>query len=596
MIVSLIILLLNPYNSDNRVEAATYSGTVINSCNFRSGPGTSYGKIDLGGTTMLPVGQAVSIVDRAYDGDGDLWYKVNVNYKGKDFTGYAYGEYIQRNVAETPASDQAFEDYMNAQGFPDSYKPYLRTMHADHPNWKFIAQNVNLDWSAVTANEYNRSNSKKNTVQFDGSNYNWLSTYVNYNMDTNKWSPYDGSDWFLCADDVVNYYLDPRTYLDEIHVFAFEGLSYIDGVQTIDGVKTILAGTFMQGDTVAFNDTQGRSFAQIIMLAGQTTGVSPYHLAARIRQEQGNTASPAADGSYNGCYNYFNVWAYDGSNAMKAGLDAAAKTDGLYGRPWNTVEKSIVGGAQFLKGQYIGVGQDTLYTQKFNVTNTGSLYGHQYCTNIQMPFSEAASSYSAYAKMGVIDSALVFKIPVYNNMPATATAKPGKTGNPNNYLKTLTIDGYTFNPAFSLGYTTEYSLTVPDSVASVGINATTAHANSWIQGTGTVNLAVGTNIVYIDCTSQSGRVRRYKLTIVRGAPSENANVIEADPSNHKGDLNGDGQITVIDIIKVQRIIVGLDSLTDANRVLADLNGDGKVSAVDIVIIQRHIVGLQRIVW
>ena len=608
MVVSLIFILVNPFCSDSYTEAATYSGTVINSCNFRSGPGTSYGKIDIGGTTMLPYGQAVTIVDRAYDSDGDLWYKVNVTYNGNSFTGYAFAEYIQRNVADAPATDAAFEEYMNSQGFPESYKPYLRAMHADHPNWKFVAVKTNIDWSTVTSKEYSRSDSKKNTVQFDGSNYNWLSTYVNYNITENSWTPYDGSSWFLAADDVVDYYLDPRTYLDEIHVFAFESLSYIDGVHTIDGVKSILNGTFMQGDNVAFNDPQNRTFAQLIMSAGQSVGVSPYHLASRMRQEMGNTAGSAADGSFkiNGVsyYNYFNIGAYDGTNALLQGMKYAANVDsngvpqpnGSYGRPWDSVEKSIVGGAQFLKGGYIGVGQDTLYTQKFNVTNTGNLFGHQYCTNVQMPFSESASSYRAYVKIGAIDSALVFKIPVYNNMPVAAVKKPSKTGNPNNYLKSLSVEGYNLTPGFSVGYTTDYSLTVPESVASVSISATTAHANAWIQGTGTVNLAVGTNVVYVDVTAQSGRVRRYKLTIVRGAPSDNSNVIEPNPSTHKGDLNGDGQITVIDIIKVQRIIVGLDALTDSNLILADLNGDGKVSAVDIVIIQRHIVGLQSIVW
>ena len=44
------------------------------------------------------------------------------------------------------------------------------------------------------------------------------------------------------------------------------------------------------------------------------------------------------------------------------------------------------------------------------------------------------------------------------------------------------------------------------------------------------------------------------------------------------------------------IIVGLDELTDEKLLLADINGDGKINALDIIFIQRHIVGLELISW
>ena len=62
----------------------------------------------------------------------------------------------------------------------------------------------------------------------------------------------------------------------------------------------------------------------------------------------------------------------------------------------------------------------------------------------------------------------------------------------------------------------------------------------------------------------------------------------------KGDLNGDGKITALDIVKLQRLIVGLDALNSDVLAIADINGDGKVTALDIVKIQRHIVGLETI--
>ena len=45
---------------------------------------------------------------------------------------------------------------------------------------------------------------------------------------------------------------------------------------------------------------------------------------------------------------------------------------------------------------------------------------------------------------------------------------------------------------------------------------------------------------------------------------------------------------------MQRLIVGLDTLNSDVLAIADINGDGKITALDIVKIQRHIVGLETI--
>jgi streptogramin lyase len=58
-------------------------------------------------------------------------------------------------------------------------------------------------------------------------------------------------------------------------------------------------------------------------------------------------------------------------------------------------------------------------------------------------------------------------------------------------------------------------------------------------------------------------------------------------SSMAGDANGDGVVNALDITKVERIVVGLDSETPG----ADANGDGVVNALDITKIERIIVGL-----
>lgn len=73
--------------------------------------------------------------------------------------------------------------------------------------------------------------------------------------------------------------------------------------------------------------------------------------------ESGNGTSNFASGRY-GMYNYFGIGAYDNNpnNAI-----AFAKNRG-----WTTPAKAIIGGAKFVRQDYINKGQNTLYRMRWN--------------------------------------------------------------------------------------------------------------------------------------------------------------------------------------------------------------------------------------
>lgn len=492
------------------------------------------------------------------------------------------------------AMDYDFESFLDEQGFPESYRGFLRDLHASHPSWKFYSVQTGIDWYDLVENERNKAGQVKNLVYCSSyePNYNWRSTEVGYDYDTNTWYPYDGSTWFAASNDIVRYYLDPRTYLYEGYIFCFESLSYVEGMQNRSGVEAILSGSFMYD---SYPPGEWQLYSEIIMDAAAESGASPYHLASRMKQEMGNEMGVAASGnssSYPGIYNYFNIGAVDtpSGSAVYNGLNWAASY-GSYGRPWDSPWKSIVGGAEFLAQSYISCGQDTLYTQKFNVTNDSCLFYHQYMSNIQAPANEGYSQYRAYAANGLLDSSIVFKIPVYENMPDYPVSKPSESGTPNDYLAYLSIDGYSLTPSFRSDVV-DYSLIVSDSVSSINISAAAAAGSSNVSGTGNISLYEGTNKLIVSVTSDTGSVRNYNITVVRGSGGSPGG--SAAPSGGRGDINGDGKISALDIVKIQRLIVGLDEKTDSVSAAADVNGDGKISALDIVKIQRHIVGLETI--
>lgn len=552
------------------------------------------------------------------------------------------------DVAEA-ATDATFSSEMKVAGFPDSYITGLAQLHKQYPQWQFEAVDTGLDWGTVITKE---SVNGVNLVPKSGDDARKSTAAGAYDWNTNTWTIYDGSNWVAANSGYIAYYMDPRNFLNETDIFQFESLSF-NKSQTKSGVNAILSGTFM-AKTVTDSDKTTLNYANAFMKIGELTGVSPYHLASRVRQEQGlNGTSSLISGTYKGYegyFNYFNVGAAGVTSTLviKNGLAYAKKAG------WDTRYKALLGGSQLLAKNYIAVGQDTLYFQKFNVVNAKNLYGHQYMSNLTAAYTEGRKLGQGYTDK---QQAFVFRIPVYKSMPASAVTFTA-TGNPNNYLKNITVAGQSLTPGFKSD-TTKYSLVVENSVSSISVSATAVASTSTITGTGTKSLSVGTNTINVKCKSGSGSTRTYKLTVVRkeaekvsgtlstkkytvgdkyitgitpgtkaadfleglsvdggtvklvGADGKQnqglaatGNKVEVYVDNKKktsyevviyGDVNGDGEINVLDMIKVNRHILGLDKLSGTYLVAADANrkGDG-LNVLDMIYINRHALGLSTI--
>lgn len=284
-------------------------------------------------------------------------------------------------------------------------------------------------------------------------------------------------------------------------------------------------------------------YVDIIMDAAAQSGVSPYVLAAMILQEQGtNGGSPLISGNYSGYpgyYNFFNVEAYQSGSmsAIQTGLRYASQS-GSYGRPWDTVEKSIIGGAQNYGDNYVKAGQNTFYLKKFNVQGS-NLYKHQYMTNIQGAASEAERLSKAYSS--VKDSALEFQIPVYNNMPETACAAPVGDGSPNNKLSSLSAEGYSLTPSFGKD-TESYNLIVNTSVSSIQVNAAAADSKASVSGAGSIPLNGSTTDIAITVTAENGSARTYTIHVVKqdGGPVSSGSSGSAGSPSSPGSSGGSG--------------------------------------------------------
>lgn len=330
---------------------------------------------------------------------------------------------------------QSVEKKDGIDSFPDSYKPYLNELKRKHPNWKFTALYTNLDWNYVinSENEFG-----KNLVPLSYSD-NWKNTKSGeYNIEVD-------SGWVDCSRNALEYCMDPRNFLNETRIFQFEALSYDNDTNNIEGIEKILYGTEFYNRIVQYVTSSGNTitmqskYSDLILAAARTSNVSCYHLASRIKQEVGpflsHSSISGTIAGYEGLYNFYNIGATssplpmgaikNGLQYAKDGKGASESTRNKYLIPWNNKERAITGGAIFIGSSYINAMQDTIYLQKFQVvSNTGSLFSHQYMTNALAPFSESKSIYTAYSKNGMLDNSINFIIPIYNNMPEIPTSNP----------------------------------------------------------------------------------------------------------------------------------------------------------------------------
>lgn len=331
-------------------------------------------------------------------------------------------------INESQAKTQNTKDYQKGSNILDDYPGYstlLDNLLKEHPNWTFTILYTGLNWNTVIKNETTVTHGR-NLVQ--NKSGEWVCSVCGDKA-------YDNGSWRCASASTVSYYMDPRNSLYEDYIFQFENLKWVDGKYTLDGIEQIISDCkYLQGSKIKYTDTNGKSqtlnksYAQVIMDAAKDAGISPYHLASRIRQEQGpgTNASATATGKYsgyNGYYNFLNVNASGNGSAtiIKNALEYAKK------QGWTNPEKSIKGGAKFLAQEYIQYGQNTLYLQKFDVDDSdGDLYWHQYQQNVSAAKTESMDIMQTYKEIdSKLDMPFNFVIPVFENMPDTKCEMPG---------------------------------------------------------------------------------------------------------------------------------------------------------------------------
>lgn len=624
----------------------------------------------------LYVGNMVKVIDTNAGSTTSCnnWYKILYNEQ----EAYICGRYVRIKNIEAPTTT------LDLSLFPSSYHESLTKLHEKYPTWALLPLETNLKWDDVIKEESNIGDSliyytyNEGYRSFESPSYNYL-------LDKFYYDPTEGKNWYYASKKTVAYYMDPRNFLDEKHVFMFEDLSYNPNFQNANTVNNVLGNTFMPGLYNGFPDilNEAPTYADAFIKASTLYDISPIHLASRVRQEMGINGSGSSSGAeftykdktYSGLYNFYNIGAYGYKPTYVAGLIWANGGENgtlkSYNRPWTNPYLSIIGGAEYIASRFINKGQNTLYLERFNVKpiRDADRYTNQYMTNISAHVSEASTVYTSYRDLGLLDESFVFLIPIYKDMPSENASLPNK-GNPNNYLKNIKINDQELEN-FS-NDRTEYDFVVPEGVNEVNVTGDLINSKASLWGNGKITFTEKKTTIRLTVYAENGDYRFFIINFIKediDAPvdpgkeeepeiiyksineildnssvkynekyisgigigtmpsgiennikkvEEKALVVFTDKDGNVfneralrtgdkikivsgkeektfefiiyGDVNGDGEITILDLLKVQKHLLGSINLEGVYLKASDVNKDNEITILDLLKVQKHLLG------
>ncbi len=601
---------------------------------IRQNAGLGYAAVaDAKGNPALVYGnQKVVILSEKTGTDKELWYYISYECNGVNYKGYIRHDYI---IEPQKAYDEEYAATLLEKGFPEDYVEKLCLLHSLHPDWVFTPYftgggtsiDTSLDWSVSLQKEntlgYSLVSMRYCKTEVTGDYfYSWFSHAAGaYNPLTDSYTSYDTGNWVQASNEILAYYMDPRNFLNEKGISQFRSQAFNPSIQTLEGTQEVIKNSFMKGTYDGKN-----SYASLLMIAAEKSGVSPYILANKIMQEVGTAgATGSVSGTvkgYEGIYNYFNVGAAqkNGVDAITNGLIYASKTDAATLRPWNSRYKAVVGGSIFFGNMYVNKGQSNHYLQKFNFS-TFNTYAHQYMGNILDPANQA---YGAYNKNADYNDPAEFLIPVFKGMPENPCPLPLGYASPNAYLKALSINGISLTPTFSYK-TLEYSTVVASNVNTVTISAAAVNAQAKVTGSGNKVLADGNNLFEITVTAGDGSKLVYKITIYKqpatSSPTDTSHKELSYDISDMYPVTGNYIVGIAPQTKVSDFLkklstegasvtdsagkqIAMDSLCMTGQILVsgtgkyticvkgDVSPDGMLTVKDILFVKKNLMGAQ----
>lgn len=161
------------------------------------------------------------------------------------------------------------------------------------------------------------------------------------------------------------------------------------------------------------------------------------------------------------------------------------------------------------------------------------------------------------------------------------------------------VENMTYMPAGNVTYTAVFTKTAN----SGGTGGGTGGSTGGNTGTNTPTPS-GNYLTGVSPSTSVSAMNRAGYTIYNGSTKVTSGLVGTGMTAVSssatvtivvtGDVSGDGKITITDVVKLQKSVVGSGSLSGAYAKAADINGDGKVTITDVVQAAQVTVGQRTI--
>lgn len=162
------------------------------------------------------------------------------------------------------------------------------------------------------------------------------------------------------------------------------------------------------------------------------------------------------------------------------------------------------------------------------------------------------------------------------------------------------VEGRTYMPAGDVTYTAVFTKTANSGGGTGGGTGGSTGGNT---GTNTPTPS-GNYLTGVSPSTSVSAMNRAGYTIYSGSAKVTSGLVGTGMTAVSssatvtivvtGDVSGDGKITITDVVKLQKSVVGSGSLSGAYAKAADINGDGKVTITDVVQAAQVTVGQRTI--
>ena len=628
-------------NINSSYNVADYTARVYaNSVSVRSYASSSASKI----TTLLN-GTNLTILETLNSGNGcnDPWFKVNYH---NNKIGYICSSYILKKEDITD-TDAEYEATLREAGFPDSYIPYLVHLHKKNPNWIFRPIITNLKWDNVISGESGKNYIQNPTEEVyrtsstpaegktwfeatDGVNAffidprNFLTErfifmFENLQFDEQTQTPeivksVFGSS-YLAADEYVGYFINAgRDFnVSPVHLAARvvqEGgansnYPAITGTSTQTYRGHSLKGFYNYYNIGAYEDaytnssvTRGLAYAAGLVGGDGTSLGRPWTTREKAIRggaefisngyissgqytlyfEKFNTSPTSSYSKYTHQY-MTNVQAptSEGSN-IQSSLAASGLTSNAYvfAIPIYQDMPSVVSLPS------VGDKTNTLESIKVNNINISE-------------FDKDVLSYTFYVTKDTTEAIV----------EATATSPNSTVTGLDTYELDSDEEVITIKVTAQTGDIKVYSIlikkvddtkTIEEIFNSLEVNLSNNYIKNIAKGTTSNDLI--TNIkrnspsANVLITTSTGTALQSTDVLATGQQLNIRTAANEDKTLTlvvTGDTSGDGNVTILDLLQIQKHILNSKALSNAYFQAGDTSGDGKITILDLLQVQKHLV-------